>query len=101
VIYVALGVMMARRGWMVRYIPPVARALSEDVTTVFGYLWSAMMFGTAALNLVMVYQGDPRTWAWFIGVFPIASKLALVCVQYLITRLIVVGRMRGVSEAAA
>ena len=100
-IYVALGVMMARPGWMLRYIPPVARGWSEDVTTVFGYLWSAMMFGTAALNLVLVYQGDPRTWALFIGVFPIASKLALTAVQYLITRMIVVGRMRGASGAAA
>ena len=100
-IYVALGVMMARRGWMVRYIPPIARGWSEDVTTVFGYLWSAMMFATAALNLALVYQGDPQAWAWFIGVFPIASKIGLFAVQYLTTRLIVRNRMRGAQGAAA
>ena len=99
-IYVALGVVMMQRGWMVRYIPPVARAWGEDVTTVFGYLWAVMMFATAGLNLALVANGDPKLWAVFIGVFPIASKMVLVAIQYLATRMIIVGRMRGAGTRA-
>ena len=99
-IYVALGVVMMQRGWMVRYIPPVARAWGEDVATVFGYLWAVMMFATAGLNLALVANGDPKLWAVFIGVFPIASKMVLVAIQYLATRMIIVGRMRGAATRA-
>jgi hypothetical protein len=58
------------------------------------------MFLTGALNLVLVVHGDPKTWAWFIGVFPIASKLALFAVQYFVTRVIVTGRMRAAAAVA-
>jgi len=36
----------------------------------------------------------PVVWAWFVGVFPIASKAVLVVVQYVVTRHIVRRRIR-------
>ena len=94
-IYAAIGAVMLRRGWMNRYIPPVALAWSADVTVVFGYIWAALMFASGAANLYLAIHGDPKTWAWFLGVFPLTSKLALFTVQYLTTRFIVLGRRRA------
>ena len=94
-IYCAVGAVMLKRGWMIRYMPPKALAWSDDVVTVFGYIWAGMMFMTAAINLALVVNGDPKTWAWFLGVFPLASKLGLFAVQYLTTRFIVMRRMRA------
>ena len=99
-IYAAIGAVMLRRGWMNRYIPQVALDWSADVAVVFGYAWAALMFATGAANLVLALHGDPKTWAWFLGVFPLASKLALFTVQYLTTRFIVVGRRREASGGA-
>jgi len=103
-IYAAVGVVMLRwPDWIVRYQPPVALRWSRDVAIRFGYVWAGLMFGTGGLNLALVVHGDSKLWVWFLGVFPIASKLALFAVQYAVTRLIVVRRMRaaGVSRERA
>ena len=100
-VYAAIGaVMLLKPGWMNRYIPPIARAHSADVTTTFGYLWAALMFATGAINLAVALVASPTTWAWFLGVFPIASKIALVTSQYVVTRRIVRRRIRASKEFA-
>jgi intracellular septation protein A len=92
-IYAAMGAVMLRRGWMARYMPPVALPWSRDVAVVFGYVWAGLMLATGALNLGLVLTVDAKTWAWFLGTFPLASKLVLFAVQYATTRLIVRRRM--------
>lgn len=100
-VYAAIGAVMLRPGWILRYQPPLALRWSRDVANAFGYVWAGMMFLTGALNLALVANGDPKAWAWFIGVVPLASKLALFAVQYLATRLIVAARMRASAPAVA
>src|SRR3982074_2853748 len=39
VIYTIVGVVMLRRGWMNRYLPPVAIELVPDIAVTFGYVW--------------------------------------------------------------
>jgi intracellular septation protein A len=95
VIYVAVGAVMLKKGWMTRYVPPIALLWSRDVSIVFGYVWAGMMLLTAALNLALVAHGDPKLWAWFLGVFPLSSKLALFAVQYLTMRTITIMRVRA------
>ena len=97
-IYAAVGAVMLKQGWMSRYLPPVALQWSGDVTMVFGYAWAGMMFSTAALSLYFAIRTDPMTWVWVMAVFPIASKIALVLVQYLTTRIITRGRMRAAGS---
>jgi intracellular septation protein len=97
-IYGALGVVMLRPGWIVRYQPPVAVRWSRDVASAFGYAWAALMFATGALNIALVVNGDPKLWAWFLGGFPIGSKLVLFAVQYGVTRVIVIRRMRAAGR---
>jgi len=98
-IYLVIGGVMLKPGWMTRYQPPAALPWSRDVAATFGYVWAGLMFLTGALNLALVAHGDPKLWAWFIGVFPIASKLMLFAVQYLFTRVIVMARMRAAGIA--
>ncbi|MGA3399904.1 MAG: septation protein IspZ [Acetobacteraceae bacterium] len=99
-IYAAIGAVMLKRGWMNRYVPPIAHVHSAAVTTIFGYLWAALMFATGLANLAMALLASPAIWAWFVGVFPIASKIVLVTVQYVITRRIVRHRIRAAKELA-
>jgi hypothetical protein len=97
-IYLAVGAVMLRPGWMSRYIPPIATVHGVGVTIVFGYIWAALMFATAVANLAVASFASPTEWAWFIGVFPIASKIVLVMFQYIITRAIVRRRVRSVKQ---
>ena len=92
-IYIAVGIVMLRPNWMNRYVPPIARGRSEDGTYIFGYVWAGMMFFTAAANIGFALLASTATWIWFMGVFPLASKLGLFAVQYLTTRMVVRRRM--------
>jgi intracellular septation protein len=94
-IYVVVGSAMLQRGWMVRYMPPEVRTWAPSLPVIFGYIWAAMMFATAAMNLVLARSGNATLWAVWLAVFPVASKLGLFGVQYLITSAIVRHRMRA------
>jgi intracellular septation protein A len=96
-IYCAIGIVMLQRGWMLRFIPPIRLAHATSVTIAFGYVWAALMFATAGLNLVLVLTASPAIWAWFVAVFPIGSKALLVAVQYVVTRQVVRRRIRAAT----
>jgi len=93
VVAVILGVVMLRRGWMNRYLPPVARATMEDVGVIFGFVWAGLMFFTAALNVAMALVLDTKTWAAVMSAWGIASNVGLFLVQYFIMN--VIGRRRS------
>ncbi len=94
-IYIAIGAVMLRPAWINRYIQPVPGVSMDDIGIAFGYIWSALMFATAVANLAVAMYATTATWAWFISVFPIASKIVLVAIQYITTRTIVRGRIRA------
>ena len=107
IIYVVVGVVMLKRGWMLRYMPPIALETAGDMALTYVYVWSALMFASAILNLVLVFTLDPLTWSAAMSVWGIASKLTLFLVQFANMR-IVGGRRRraklqglGAGEAAA
>jgi intracellular septation protein len=94
-VYCAIGIVMLRRGWMNRYVPPIAQTHGADVIILFGFVWAALMFATAAANLGIALHASHAVWAWFIGVFPIASKAALIFVQYTAMRAIIRRRIQA------
>jgi intracellular septation protein A len=100
-IYAAIGIVMLRRGWMNRYLPPIAHVHGADLIVVFGYVWSALMFATSGANLAFALCASHAAWAWFIGVFPLASKIVLVAVQYTVLRIMVRRRIRSTARLAA
>jgi intracellular septation protein A len=92
VIYAIVGVVMLKRGWMNRYLPPVAIELVPDIAVIFGYVWSGLMFFSAALNVIVALNFDVVTWSVTMSVWGIASKAALFLIGYVIMRTI--GRRR-------
>jgi intracellular septation protein len=97
VIYSIVGVVMLKRGWMNRYLPPEAAPVA-DVGTTFGYVWAGLMFASAALNIALALTLDAKSWAAAISAWGIASKIGLFLVQYAVMRM--VGRRRRAMAAA-
>lgn len=97
VIYCIVGIVMLKRGWMNRYLPPEAAPVA-DIGTAFGYAWSGMMFASAALNITLVLLLDFKTWAAAMSAWGIASKLGLFLIQYWVMNL--VGRRRRLAASA-
>jgi intracellular septation protein A len=92
-IYLVVGSIMLRPNWMRRYIPAEAGEDGDDLVFVFGYIWSGLMFFTAAANLVLAL-GDPKLWVEFLAVFPLGSKLVLFFIQYAVMRVVITQRRR-------
>jgi intracellular septation protein A len=102
-IYVVVGIVMLKPGWMNRYLPPIARELVPDIATIFGFAWAALMFVSAALNTLVAVNFSIADWAAFMGVFAVASKVALFLVSFVTMRTIGARRRRAqiVSGLAA
>ena len=101
--YLAIGIVMLKRGWMAAYVPPIAlEYVPEKRFVVWGYVWAGLMLLSAVGNLVLVALVDLNTWALVLLVWGIASKLTLFLVQFASIRL-EAGRTvrRRRAEAAA
>lgn len=94
VIYLILTVMMLKRGWMLRYLPPVAIGHAEPATIAFGYVWAGLMALTATANLVIAVQ-FPQLWPAFLAIFPMTSKIVLFAAQYAVMRHITIRGVRA------
>jgi intracellular septation protein A len=88
VLYTIVGIVMLKPGWMNRYLPPLAKALVADIATIIGFLWAALMFASAAVNVFVALAYSLTTWAWFMPLFGIVSKVALFLVSFGIMRFV-------------
>lgn len=88
VIYIIVGVVMLRRGWMNRYLPPVAIEWVPDIAVTFGYVWAGLMFFSAALNVVVALSFSIVTWSVIMSIYGIVSKAALFLIGYATMRII-------------
>ena len=94
VIYCIVGAVMLKRGWMNRYLPERAAPVA-DVATIFGYVWAALMFGSAALNIALALNLDAKTWAAVMSSWGLFSKIGLFLIQY--ATMTAVGRRRAAA----
>jgi len=95
IIYIVVGIVMLKRGWMNRYIPPIARATVPDLGILFGYIWAGLMFFSAALNIVLALTLDATAWAAVKSVYAIGSKVGLFAIQYAIMKSTGIRRARA------
>jgi intracellular septation protein len=98
-IYIIVGLVMLRRGWMLRYLPPIAIRTTPDLAILFGYVWAGLMFVSAGVNVVLAANLEPATWAVVKTTYGLGSKLALFLIQYGVMRF--VGMRRAALAAAA
>jgi intracellular septation protein A len=102
VAYLTIGAAMLQPGWMDRYMPPASKDyLPRRLIVAGGYVWSGLMFATAALNLVIALTMGHKAWLVFIGIFPLASKLGLFAVHYASFRFIALRNQRAQEAMAA
>lgn len=100
VIYVVVGIVMLKRGWMNRYLPPIAIELVPDVAIIIGYAWSGLMFFSAALNVIVALNFDVATWSAAMSIYGIVSKAAMLLISYTVMRTIGVARRRRAADRA-
>ena len=90
---------MLKRGWMNRYLPPIALATVPDLGIAFGYIWAGLMFFSAALNVVLALTLDAGTWAAVKSVWAIGSKAGLFLIQYTVMKSTGVRRARAMMAS--
>jgi len=98
VLYTIVGAVMLKPGWINRYLPPLAQAVVADVATIVGFLWAGLMFASAAVNMFVALKYSLATWAWFMPLFGIVSKVGLFFISFTMMRFI--GRRRYARYAA-
>jgi intracellular septation protein len=94
-IYAIVAVVMLKPGWMTRYLPPIAMAIVPDVAFIFGFVWSGLMFCSAALNAIVALNFSVVAWASMMSIYAVVSKLGLFLIQYATMRYIGVRRRRA------
>ena len=94
IVHFAVATVMLRRGWMLRYLPEIVlRNVPEPMIVAAGYAWAALLAALGLANLFIVLRLDFTTWAWFISLGSVGTKLAAFALQYGIFRAIVRQRL--------
>jgi intracellular septation protein len=91
----AIGAIMLRRGWMLRYMPPIVAETIPEYVTMAGFAWSALMFALGAGTIAIAATGDIKLWAFYVSVVAIGAKVIAFAIQYVAFRLLVSGRLRA------
>ena len=92
--HVAIGLIMLKRGWMLRYMPPIVTQTIPEYVTIAGYAWAALMFVLAAGTIAVASTGDMKLWAIYVSVVLIGAKVLAFAIQYVAFRVLVTSRMR-------
>ena len=91
----AIGAIMLKRGWMLRYVPPLVAQTIPDHVTLAGYAWAALMFALGFGTIAVALTGDIRLWAIYVSVVAVGAKVAAFAVQYAVFRILVTRRLRA------
>jgi len=91
----AIGAIMLKRGWMLRYMPPIATATIPEYITIAGYAWAALMFALGLGVIAVAATGDLKLWAFYISVVAIGAKVLAFALQYVTFRSLVIHRLRA------
>ncbi|HMH73375.1 MAG TPA: septation protein IspZ [Bradyrhizobium sp.] len=91
----AIGAIMLRRGWMLRYVPPIVSETIPEYVTIAGYAWAALMFALGAGTIAVASTGDLKLWALYVSVVLIGAKLTAFALQYVAFRVLVTNRIRA------
>ena len=92
----AIGAIMLKRGWMLRYVPPIAAETIPEYVTIAGYAWAALMFLLGLGVIAVASTGDIKLWAFYVSVVAIGAKVAAFAVQYVAFRVLVTNRLRAI-----
>jgi intracellular septation protein A len=95
----AIGAIMLKRGWMLRYVPPMVAQTIPEYVTFAGYAWAVLMIALGAGTIAVALTGDMKLWAIYVSVVAVGAKVAAFAVQYVAFRLLVSSRLRAAARA--
>jgi len=91
----AIGAIMLKRGWMLRYMPPIVSETIPEYVTVAGYAWAALMFALGLGTIAVALTGDLKLWALYVSVVLLGAKVAAFAIQYVAFRFVITSRIRA------
>src|SRR5260370_3919774 len=97
----AIGAIMLKRGWMLRYMPPIVAETIPEYITIVGYAWAAPMFALGVSVIAVASTGDLKLWALYVSVVAIGAKVATFTMQYVAFRVLVINRIRAARPASS
>jgi hypothetical protein len=92
---VAIGAIMLKRGWMLRYLPPIVTETIPEYVTIAGYAWAVLMFALGLGVIAVAATGDIKLWALYVSVVAIGAKAAAFAIQYAAFRILITNRIRA------
>ena len=96
----AIGAIMLKRGWMLRYLPPIVTQTIPEYATFAGYAWAALMFVLGAGTIGVAMTGDMKLWTFYVTVVLVGAKIAAFAIQYIAFRILVGSRLRAAAQRA-
>jgi intracellular septation protein len=93
----AIGAIMLKRDWMLRYMPPVVTQTIPQYVTIAGYAWAVLMFALGLGTIAVALTGDMKLWAIYVSVVAVGAKLVAFAVQYVVFRILVTSRIRALG----
>ena len=96
----AIGAIMLRRGWMLRYVPPIVADAIPQYVTLAGYAWAVLMIALGLGTIAVAMTGDMKLWAIYVSVVAVGAKVLAFAVQYVAFRILVTRRIRAVGGEA-
>ncbi|WP_050631851.1 inner membrane-spanning protein YciB [Bradyrhizobium viridifuturi] len=97
--HIAIGAIMLKRGWMLRYLPPIVTETIPEYATLAGYAWAGLMFILAAGTIAVAATGDIKLWAFYVSVVLLGAKIAAFAIQYVAFRFLTSSRLRAAARA--
>jgi intracellular septation protein A len=91
----AIGIIMLKRGWTLRYVPSIVAETIPEYVIAAGYAWAVLMFALGAGTIAVASTGDLKLWAFYVSVVLIGAKLMAFAVQYVAFRILVTSRLRA------
>jgi intracellular septation protein A len=91
----AIGTIMLKRGWMLRYMPPLVTETIPEYVTVAGYAWAALMFALGLGTIAVASTGDLKLWAIYVSLVLVGAKVAAFAIQYAVFRILITNRIRA------
>jgi intracellular septation protein A len=96
----AIGTIMLKRDWMLRYMPPLVAETIPEFVTFAGFAWAALMFALGAGTIAIAMTGDLKLWTFYVSVVLVGAKLLAFAIQYVAFRLLVTSRVRSARATA-
>ena len=94
----AIGAIMLKRGWMLRYMPPIVTQTIPEYVTFAGYAWAALCFVLGAGTIAVAMTGDMKLWTFYVSVVLVGAKIAAFAIQYVAFRILVASRIRAAAQ---